>query len=226
MKNNTLESGDFIFRENDRGALEFVGDFNGLYSANDDPWSQSGQKLEWSPYYSFSRARITNELTKYSGNRNVLEVGCGLGFVVKFLSKKFSSFVVDGLDISQVAIEKAKIRFPDYNFIIGDITAPNFKTYRQYDIILLNQILWYVLVSLKDVMKTCHDLLSSSGNLIISQAFLKTQQKYGREIIDGFEGLKLFMVENLNNEFTLISEKYDANSKFKHNDGLLVYRKR
>ena len=84
MKNNTLESGDFIFRENDKGALEFVGDFNGLYSANDDPWSQSGRKLEWSPYYNFSRARITNELKKYSGNRNVLEVGCGLGFVVKF----------------------------------------------------------------------------------------------------------------------------------------------
>ena len=88
-----------------------------------------------------------------STGKNILEVGCGIGYVVDFLSKKTSNCTVDGMDISSEAIKLAKKTFTELNFVVGDITKKNTLT-KKYNVVILNQILWYILDSLDHVVKT------------------------------------------------------------------------
>ena len=51
--------GEFIFQEDRDGKLQFVGDFDGLYASDIDPWEQSANgDLNYKKYYDFSRARL------------------------------------------------------------------------------------------------------------------------------------------------------------------------
>ena len=54
-----------------------------------------------------------------------------------------------GVDISEVAIDRARGLFPHINFIIGDITKCSISD----DIVILNEVLWYVMHKFKIVLK-------------------------------------------------------------------------
>ena len=59
---------------------------------------------------------------------------------------------------------------------------------KKYDVVILNQLLWYILESLFITFENCFSLLNSNGRVIVSQAFLQSPQKYGADICDGFDG--------------------------------------
>ena len=93
------------------------------------------------------------------------------------------------MDISQTATERAAKLFPHLDFIVGDIKNPDFNYFNleeEYDVVILSQLLWYVLEDLPQVFENCLSVLSANGKLVICQAFLKTPQKYGKNICDGF----------------------------------------
>lgn len=52
--------------------------------------------------------------------QRVLDVGCGTGHVIDITG--VSSKAYQGIDISSVSVDIAKDKFPDYNFLTGDIT--------------------------------------------------------------------------------------------------------
>ena len=65
--------------------------------------------------------------TPISGS-TLLDVGCGTGDFVQFLSdKKVKEYV--GVDIFEQAIEKAKDKFPEYTFTHGDFLKLDFKKF-------------------------------------------------------------------------------------------------
>ena len=98
--------GDYVFKEVD-GNLEFVGDFNGLYKNDSDPWDQSATTdQEITYYYKSSRKRLIEQLNVISPT-SILEIGCGLGYTTKTLQDAFPKIDVTGMDISDVAIKKA-----------------------------------------------------------------------------------------------------------------------
>ena len=43
-------SGEYVFKKNQEGQLEFVGDFDGYYKNDDDPWGQSATDISMAPY--------------------------------------------------------------------------------------------------------------------------------------------------------------------------------
>ena len=201
--------------------LEFIGDFESLYKNEDDPWSQSGDVGEIRHYYEHSRTELTNKLKEINPD-SLLEIGCGLGYTTKIIQKSLPSCSVMGMDISKEAISRARKLFPDLDFISGDIRRTYSSSYKKYDVIILNQLLWYVLESLSKTFENCFSLLNSGGRVIISQAFLKTSQKYGKDICDGFNGLMSFLKDH---KFDIEYFKLDNSNSLLHNDGLIVFKK-
>ena len=117
--------------------MQFIGDFDGLYATESDPWCQSSNSLgssSYSKYYDFSRTRLAEEIADIK-NQDLLEVGCGGGFVLNFLADSFPGSSLSGVDISPIAISQARKRFPEYNFLVGDIQSPEFSEEQKYSLV-------------------------------------------------------------------------------------------
>ena len=87
------------------------------------------------------------------------------------------------------------------------------------------QILWYVLEALPNTMENIGRLLQPSGYLVFANAFLK-EQKYGREIIDGFDGLLSYLLQNHTEQYHVIYAQIDYSGKYLFDDGILILQKR
>jgi SAM-dependent methyltransferase len=216
-------SEEYIFKKNN-GKLELVGDFEGYYQNNDDPWDQISTISDISDYYGYSRMRLIRYVESLGQCNRIMEVGCGLGIVSDMLKKSTRCKSVYGIDISKTAIEKAKLSLRDINFSVGDISSSSFKFNKNMNIIILNQMLWYILEDLDLSIKNIYSLLEKNGYLIISMAFLD-RQEYGVEIINGFEGLMQYCQENLSDRFKLVFSDFDTSGKFPYSDGLVSLRK-
>lgn len=164
--------GGYIFDEN----MKFIGDFDGYFKNEKGGWA-SDSDGKYDEYNKKSRCRLIYLLNALGGS--ILEVGCGCGYVTKLIKEFYGDSIVSGVDISQVAIDKAKKLFPDISFKRLDII--NEKAVD--DVVILNEILWYVAHELDRVLDNC-----VCKYLIINGSFYK-DQKYGKEYVDGFNGL-------------------------------------
>lgn len=67
-------------------------------------------------------------------NKSILDVGCGFGDIIPFISKKTKSFKYTGVDLVPEFIEVAEGKYPNRNFIVADYFGNPFET--KFDIIL------------------------------------------------------------------------------------------
>ncbi|MEP2654077.1 MAG: class I SAM-dependent methyltransferase [Paraglaciecola sp.] len=213
-----LPSKDYVFSSDAKGQLIFQGNFEEYYCHENDPWDQSATG-ESSGYYKSSRDRLSKHIESRKPSK-ILEIGCGLGYACKHFSLRYPSRYF-GWDISKVAIKKARKEFPEFTFDIYDITAPIIHT-RQYDVVILNQLLWYILPQLDQVIENCANLLTSQGVLIISNAFAR-DQKFGNEYIDGFSGAFDYF-NQLKHQFKLVHSEYNDEG-YRNLDGLFICSK-
>ena len=197
-------SNEYIFKNNN-GVLELVGDFEKYYQDNKDPWDQASIDSDISEYYKFSRERLIKCLESLDKRKRIMDIGCGLGIVSN-------------------AIKKATLSYKNIIFSVGDISNPSFKFNKKMDVIILNQMLWYVLEELEVTMMNIYNLLDSQGYLIISMAFLE-RQNYGVEFIDGFDGLIKYCQEDINDKFEVIFSDFDSSKIYPYNDGLVCLKK-
>ena len=215
---------DFVFKEID-GKLEYVGDFDSLYKNVDDPWYQSCQTDEpIKYYYKFSRDRLITQLTNINP-KSVLEIGSGLGYVTEIIQNSLGCDVV-GMDVSKVAVSRATDNFPNLKFKHGDIKNENFIVEEKFDLIILNQLLWYVLDSFSNVFGNCFSSLKLNGNIVITQAFLSSNQEYGSDICNGFHGLVDYLnIEEISSLFEVKYKNFDESNSYVHKDGLIILGK-
>lgn len=215
-----------IFRELG-GSLEFVGDFDGLYRSEADPWGQSGAHGPMASYYAASRNRLATALMGHlRGNGERLEVGCGHGHVLAQLNNAVRGGRWHGLDVSPEAVERAQAHHPAFEFHVGDIRKTDVRRLgtKRFDAVILSQVLWYVLDDIDQTVANCRHLLRRGGILVISQAFLRGPQRYGADIADGFHGtLRLFCDRFA--DLRLIEAQFDDSNTHQHHDGLLVFRR-
>jgi len=99
---------------------------------------------------------------------DILEIGCGSGNDVKFLSKK--GFNVTGIDISEKAINIAKLNnknSKNVKFIVGDVK--NDLPKKTYDVIYDRGCIHNIKISdnLDDIFKILSNKLNSKGKMII-----------------------------------------------------------
>ena len=220
---NTKTNSDYVFKETD-GNLEFVGDFDSLYENEGDPWNQSAKNGEISDYYLHSRKRLTNQL-KNINSRSIFEIGCGLGYTTNDIQQSIPNAKVTGADISGIAIKKANKLFPNLNFVQANICETDFSFKQKQDVVVLNQLLWYILECFPVSLKNCYDLLKKDGKLVFSQAFLQSKQRYAAEISDGYDGLVNYLNENAKQLFKIEYSDFDKSKSFVHDDGLLILGK-
>ncbi len=155
---------------------QFIGQFDDMYAAFDDPWHQSRQP---NPY---SRQAAILSMQRL-GLRSVVEFGCGLGFYSDQIHRA-TGIVPTGVDISPVAITKAKQQFPHLSFEVG--TVQDMTPYAQHDAVLFAEITWYILPDLPAIIEGLRTHFKGKY-LLHNLVFYKGTQKYGT---DYFTSLK------------------------------------
>lgn len=183
-------SNNFVFKE-ESGHLVYVGDFEGLYQSESDPWGQSASSgSAMDAFYKQSRGAVAHIIGTAFPHTNIsiLEVGCGLGHSTAYLSGCIENSTLTGMDISSTAILAAQKLHPSLHFVQGDIRQQSvFEAH--YDVVLLHQMLWYVLDDLPQVLHHARQALKPqpSSICLISQAFPR-EQRYGKDVLNGYEG--------------------------------------
>ncbi len=147
----------------------FIGKFDEMYARFNDPWMQSTQPNK----YSRSAGIIHLKNNHIS---SVLECGCGLGYYADWINKE-TGIVPKSIDISPVAIEKAKQLFPHLDFEVVDITSELSK-FKNYECIMFSEIIWYILPNLANIFAVLEKDFKGRY-LMVNQVFYKGTQKYG-----------------------------------------------
>lgn len=150
---------------------KFIGKFNEMYSEFSDPWTQSTQPNKYSRMAGIIHIKNFNIKT-------ILECGCGLGYYADWI-KHETNITPKSIDVSSVAIEKAKQLFPELDFEVADISN-DLEKYKNYDCVILSEIIWYILPDLKKIYKVLEDNFKGKY-LIVNQVFYKGTQKYGTD---------------------------------------------
>lgn len=172
--------------------------FDELYAEFPDPWRCCE-----------SHSSIDNELflrmicayrQTYS---RALDVGCGLG-VQSFKLAAYSGAATVGIDASEVAIQKAMIRYPEVKFHTRNIMTDDINDLGQFDLVVMSEVLWYVCDRLDSVLRKIANSMTADGVFAVHQYF-PADQKYYRDVIDGMEGFKKRMDMNWSQRGLVVS---------------------
>jgi SAM-dependent methyltransferase len=157
---------DYVIKEG-----KFIGKFDEMYSKFSDPWTQSTQPNKYSRMAGIIHLKNLNI-------NSILECGCGLGYYADWINRE-TKIIPKSIDISPIAIEKAKKLFPHLDFEVADIST-ELQKYANYDCVILSEIIWYILPELKKIFEKLEHYFKNKY-LIVNQVFYKGTQKYGNE---------------------------------------------
>jgi len=166
---------DFVFKNG-----KLVGEFEQMYQKSRDiPWHQDKAVLE-------TECKIASViLSGKAPYRNILDVGCGLGYLTNTFTK-YSQKVI-GVDVSETAIKKAKIKFPKIEFSQLDISIPlHTQSFLKdtFHCVFIRAIFWYVFPALETVVKNLNELVDTNGYLVIHQNFPPLDSNFiGKNVI-------------------------------------------
>lgn len=113
--------------------------YDKLYNEKIDVKQLRSQKMT-SPSKRMKRQMIIRSFKSLPFNSKILEIGCGMGDMIGPL--KFKHKV--GTDISKEAVKKAKMLFPDCNFVFGDANKRLEFNNGEFDGIILADVLEHI----------------------------------------------------------------------------------
>lgn len=156
--------------------------FNQLYRDYPDPWGCEKAKTILSK-------KIFLEMISEGARKKlaVLDLGCGEGGYTREIKKKLGkSANVTGLEISPLAVKRARQRYRDVNFRVGNLNHLNNRCL--YDRIILSEVMWYLTRTIHSALQKIRRVLKADGRVCIHQYFPK-RQRYFRNI----RGIKCFL---------------------------------
>jgi len=208
------------------------------YTQNDNYLFKTGNDVYDSFYATIYDHLVFNSLknnyeTEIIMNRSlpthesvVLDVGCGTGHHVANLGSKNINVV--GVDISQSMINKAKEKYPKYNFIVGDVLNRDQFQNNSFTHILCLYFTVYYFKDKRIFFNNCMDWLMPGGHLIIhlvnrekfdpilppgNPLYIVSPQKYANERIT-------------NTKITFNDFVYESNFNFNKNKDLAVFEEK
>ncbi len=114
----------------------------------------------------------------------VLDLGCGTGNISKKLLERFSDARVTCLDISEVMIEKAKVKLADYDnieYVIGDFTIIDIID--NYDAIISSLALHHIptIDEKREMYQHIFDALNTDG-VFYNADVIKANSEYNQQL--------------------------------------------
>lgn len=166
------------------------------------PWKIKGK---YERHMQRRRVEATSYLLSLQKSDVVLDVGCGKGFYLKFITPYVSHAV--GLDISKDALKKAKIHIPNADLVLADCNNMPFRA-NVFSKIMLLEILEHT-ERPKDVVTEADRCLKKLGFLVVSTPYRERisqiQCPWCKKKIPIFGHLHSFSEENL---FPLFASYY------------------
>ena len=111
-----------------------------------------------------------SKIVDYNEFNSILDVGCGTGEIVNILNDQplgNKTPNILGLDKSQEMINVAKRKYPNNQYVVGDINDNNlFQNNFFTHILCLNQTIYYI-KDKEQFFNNCYNLLLPNGYLII-----------------------------------------------------------
>ena len=174
---------------------KLIGEFEQMYKDFEDPWNQSINNERNSSHKLLALDWI-KELYKDKKDLKVIDVGCGFGFFVNQLNK--NKIQTLGVDISETAIKNAKKKFPNCDFVVGDLL--DFGIYKKFcpDVMVMSEITWYVLDKLDYFIQYLKKNFPDIYLIHLLVTYTRGVQKYGTNHFTDFDGiLKYFDMDIL-----------------------------
>ena len=117
--------------------------------------------------FNYLSKSINKIIEKFIEKSNLLDIGCGNGFLTKSLSKNFKS--VTAIDNSISAIDQAKKNYTgNIKFLNGDLK--NLKIDKKFNCITLIEVLEH-LYSPDDMLKNIYEISDENTNIILSTPY-------------------------------------------------------
>ena len=112
-------------------------------------------------YYHSGKAKVAKRELNYNPNK-ILDFGCGVGSMLKFLKDNFGQSKFYAYDESIKSLEILKSIYPDVNCIY------NLNTIEKFDLIILSNVVHHIKsVDRNNVFKKIYNLLDDNGRLLI-----------------------------------------------------------
>ena len=121
------------------------------------------------PLVKFVHRQRLNEIAKLVPNADglkILDAGCGEGHLLQKLYQKNNTNDYYGVDITPIALEKARLRFPQGKYYLANLAKMDF-TDNFFDVIVITEVLEHV-IDYEIVVNELKRVLKSGGILIIT----------------------------------------------------------
>jgi predicted TPR repeat methyltransferase len=181
--------------------MRTAADFNQFYAAEGDPWHISRAR--------FRDKGLRRSISKFVAGKSVLELGCGEGHLTQSIFSE--TRMVTGVDISDIAIERAKARnIQNARFENSDFLKISFDG---YDVITAIECLYYLAPEEQEAFfeKVAREhgwkIMIMSGPIIgenehrkyfTHQSLLETFARHGMDVIE-FHNLNVYRTTPLAN---------------------------
>jgi SAM-dependent methyltransferase len=158
--------------------------------------------------WTYKRGQQNNEghdpiygfLQSYGGGGSILDLGCGSGMTALEMKNNFAEYV--GVDVSDVAIEKARVALanePDraakVRFVVSDFSV--YVPARDFSVILFRESIYYVPQHrIKAMLEHYSAHLLPDGVLIIRLCDRRRYKSIAKLLISDFDGKEVFVASD------------------------------
>lgn len=174
----------------------------------EDYWSDLGQHHDLHPGNRYRYRELEKFLAPLRNQKlDILDVGCGNGHLISKIKSTFPIFNLFGTDVSQIAIEDAKRKYPIADFWIADYSRDIPERSKKFDIIILSEVIEHV-EDQQTLIRNLYKLLKETGTLYLSTQSGK-RYKMDREVLGHLRHYSKSDIYTLleNNKFLITSFK-------------------